>query len=106
MSVFATAPVTGLTEVPAIPKDFIWPLSVEQYHEMIRAGILTEDDPVELLEGILVVKMAKNPPHSSATRKMRTALERLVPTGWFVDIQEPVTTESSEPEPDLAIVRG
>jgi hypothetical protein len=30
--------------------------TVEQYHQMIRACILTDDDPVELLEGLLVKK--------------------------------------------------
>src|SRR5688572_21709837 len=34
----------------------IYRLTVEQYHAMGRAGILTEDDPVELLEGWLVQK--------------------------------------------------
>jgi Uma2 family endonuclease len=90
----------------AVPTDYIWRLSVEQYHEMIRTGILTDDDPVELLEGWLVVKMPKNPPHRLATQLTRAALERLIPTGWFVDAQEPVTTENSEPEPDVVIVRG
>ena len=37
---------------PLIPlPDFVWKLSVEQYHEMINTGILDEDDPIELLEG-------------------------------------------------------
>jgi hypothetical protein len=40
-----------------IPADPIWPLRIEQYHQMIQAGILTDDDPVELLEGWLVTKM-------------------------------------------------
>lgn len=31
----------------------IFRLSVDQYHELIRSGKLTEDDPAELLEGIL-----------------------------------------------------
>jgi Uma2 family endonuclease len=86
-----------------------WPifrLSVEQYHDMINFGILTEDDPVELLEGILVEKMPKKPGHSGATRKARETLKRVVPPGWFVDSQEPITTEDSEPEPDLAVIRG
>jgi len=90
----------------AVPNDYIWRLSVEQYHEMIRAGILTDDDPVELLEGWLVVKMPKNPPHRLVTGLTRSALERLLPGGWYVDAQEPVTTETSEPEPDVVVVRG
>jgi Uma2 family endonuclease len=73
---------------------------------MIEAGILTDDDPVELLEGWLVTKMPKKPPHRVATGLTRTALERHVPTGWYLDVQEPITTEDSEPEPDVVVVRG
>lgn len=90
----------------ATPHDLIWRLRVEQYHAMIRAGILTADDPVELLEGWLVYKMPKNPPHRVATRLAQTALERILPAGWYVDTQAPITLEDSEPEPDLVIVRG
>jgi hypothetical protein len=39
--------------LPPLP---LYRFSVDQYHRMIAAGILTEDDPVELLEGLLVVK--------------------------------------------------
>ena len=88
------------------PDDFIWRLSVGQYHEMIRTGILTADDPVELLAGWLVYKMPKNPPHRIATRLAQQALEAVVPAGWYVDAQEPITLNDSEPEPDVMIVRG
>lgn len=95
------------SQQPAVaPVERIFRLSVEQYHEMARAGILTEDDQVELLEGWLVTKMTKNPPHSVATRAIRSALERMIPAGWFVDSQEPLTTDDSEPEPDAMVVRG
>ncbi len=73
---------------------------------MIKCGILTEDDPLELLEGILVEKMPKKPGHSGATRKARETLRKVVLPGWFADSQEPITTEDSEPEPDLAVIRG
>ena len=88
------------------PDDFIWRLSVGQYHEMIRTGILTADDPVELLAGWLVYKIPKNPPHRIATRLAQQALEAVVPAGWYVDTQEPITLNDSEPEPDVMIVRG
>ncbi len=91
---------------PVVPTETVWRLSVERYHEMIQAGILTEDDPVELLEGWLIEKMPKNPPHILATRFTRTALERLAPAGWFVNTQEPVTTADSEPEPDVSLAKG
>jgi Uma2 family endonuclease len=90
----------------AVPDEPIYRLSVEQYHAMARAGILDEDAPVELLEGWLVRKMTKYPPHSVVTTLVRQALERLLPEGWYVPSQEPITTRDSEPEPDLMIVRG
>jgi Uma2 family endonuclease len=98
--------------MPAAPSaaaeefDGVWRLSVDRYHAIIRAGILTEDDPVELLEGVLVQKMPKNPAHVTAKRLLRKALERIVPAGWIVDTEDPVTTKDSEPEPDIVVIRG
>jgi Uma2 family endonuclease len=99
----STAFASGLA---AVPGDLIWRLSVGQYHAMIRTGILTPDHPVELLDGWLVLKMPKNPPHRVATRLTCKALERVMPAGWYVDQQEPITTQNSEPEPDVVVVRG
>lgn len=84
----------------------LWRISVAQYHQMIRTGILTDGDPVELLEGLLVEKMSKKPSHRAATLLFRRALERIVEGNWYVDSQEPITTSDSEPEPDITIIRG
>jgi Uma2 family endonuclease len=75
---------------------------------MIDAGILSEDAPVELLQGLLVQKMSKKPPHVIATELLTGMLHRVVPAGWYVSIGNPVTIEAedSEPEPDVKIVRG
>lgn len=81
-------------------------LSVEKYHQMIRQGILTENDRFELLDGILVRKLTVNPPHALATELIRRMLERLVPEGWHVRSQAPLTLATSEPEPDAMVVRG
>ncbi|UBF25452.1 Uma2 family endonuclease [Kovacikia minuta CCNUW1] len=96
----------NIAQPPAVSTEPVWRFSVAQYHQMIRLGILTEDDPVELLEGWLVYKMPKNPPHRAATKLARTALEGVIPAGWYVDGQEPITLEDSEPEPDVVVVRG
>src|SRR5216110_880877 len=84
----------------------VFQLTVQQYHAMIDAGVLTDDDPVELLEGILVFKMPKKPAHRLALRKLIKAIEKLLPDGYFVQSQEPITLSASEPEPDAAIIRG
>lgn len=90
----------------AVPTDFVCRLSVGQYHQMLQAGILTEDDPLELLDGWLVPKMMKNPSHRVVTELVRKALEQDLLAGWFVSSQDPITLSTSEPEPDVAVVRG
>ncbi len=100
-------PESLLDRLPATRSPWpIWRLTVDDYHQMIDAGILTEDDPVELLEGWLVPKMPKKPPHRLAKRKISKALEGVLPAGWHVETQEPITLEDSEPEPDVLVVRG
>ena len=89
----------------AVIDDFIWRISINQYHQMIEAGVLN-DEPVELLEGLLVKKMSKNPPHRFVTGLIRQIFGQLIPSGWDVDAQEPITTTDSEPEPDISVVRG
>lgn len=94
------------TSIPSISEEPMFRLSVAQYHEMIEHGILTTDDPVELLEGYLVTKMPKKRRHSLVTQRSRIAIEKLLPPGWFLDVQEPVTLQDSEPEPDISVIRG
>jgi len=84
----------------------IWRLSVSQYHSMIENGILTKDSKLELLEGLLVAKMSKSPIHSLSTGLLQDALSSILPSNYHLRLQEPITLADSEPEPDLAIVRG
>src|SRR5437764_15250806 len=101
------------TQLPSVPientgvsLECLWRLSVEQYHAMSQAGILDEDDPVELLDGWLVTKMPKNPKPSLATQLGQEVLARVLPPNWHVRGQEPVTLPDSEPEPDIVVARG
>jgi Uma2 family endonuclease len=80
--------------------------SVSEYHRLIELGILTEDDNLELLDGYLVHKMSRNPPHDAAIQKALKKWLRLLPPGWDLRVQSAITLTESEPEPDFAIVRG
>ncbi len=80
--------------------------SVEEYHQLGRAGVLTERDSVELLEGWIVPKMNHNPAHDGTIELVEDNLRPRLPDGWRIRIQSTITTPDSEPEPDLAIVRG
>lgn len=92
--------------VGALPEVPVRRFTVEEYHRMLAAGILQEDEPIELLEGLLVPKMTRNPPHDLALGLLEDAINRCLPSGWFRRGQSAVTTTDSEPEPDLAVVRG
>jgi Uma2 family endonuclease len=100
MSTIATSALFGMPPLP------IRRFSVAEYHRMIQAGILTEDDPVELLEGWIVAKMPHNPPHDGTIQLMNRRLGRRLPAGWDVRVQSAMTTSDSEPEPDLVVARG
>jgi Uma2 family endonuclease len=82
------------------------PFTIAEYHRLIEVGVLGEDDPIELLEGWIVFKMTRNPPHDVAVALASKLLVRLLPDGWHVRPQAAITTDDSEPEPDLAVVRG
>lgn len=73
---------------------------------MIQAGVLTDDDPVELLEGVLVFKMPKNPPHVFVVEAAAETINKILNDGWFYRQQEPITLEDGEPEPDGIVIRG
>jgi Uma2 family endonuclease len=80
--------------------------SVAEYHKLTEIGILTEDDNLELLEGYLVLKMSRNPPHDVSIHLILRALLSILLPGWSVRVQSAITLTESEPEPDLAVVRG
>jgi Uma2 family endonuclease len=79
---------------------------VAEYEAIARAGVLTEDDNVELLEGWIVPKMTKHPPHDGTIDVLHYLLSKMLPKGWYPRVQNVVVTEDSEPEPDIAVVRG
>jgi Uma2 family endonuclease len=98
----------ALITPPLLPKltvTDLYQLSLDQYHEMVRSGVLA-DAPVELLDGWLITKMSKNPPHRISVELLRRRLPRILPPGWDVMQEQPITLDTSEPEPDIVVVRG
>jgi Uma2 family endonuclease len=82
----------------------LWPLSVEAYHALGEAGLIPER--TELLYGFVYHKMSKSPLHSFLVQLLQDLLRGLVPPGFVVRTEQPITCADSEPEPDLAVVRG
>jgi Uma2 family endonuclease len=78
-----------------------------EYERLIDHGFLDEDDPIELLDGLLLVKEPQQSPHRTAVLLVAKAVERAFGEGWFVQTQSPIVLDDqSEPEPDVCVVRG
>ena len=78
-----------------------------QYDRLIDDGLLDEDEPIELLDGLLLVKEPQASPHRTSVLLVAKALERAFGEGWFVQTQSPIALDDrSEPEPDVCVVRG
>jgi Uma2 family endonuclease len=82
----------------------IWPLSVEAYHALGEAGLIPKR--TELLYGFVYHKMAKSPFHSSLVQLLQKQLLENLSSDLLVRTEQPITCADSEPEPDLAVVRG
>jgi Uma2 family endonuclease len=73
---------------------------------MVEAGILAPDEPVELLEGRLVLVSPQGPAHASVIGALAERLRSAHGTGFAVREEKPLELRDSLPEPDLAVVRG
>ena len=82
-------------------------LSVDEYHRMIAAGILDEDERLELLEGVIVAVAPQSPAHAYCLQWLTRFLVRRLGDAYAVRPQLPLTLgERNEPEPDLTVVRA
>ncbi len=81
-------------------------LTVADYHRLGEAGILDEDDRVELLEGQLVDMSPIGPRHALAVDALMETLVLAVAGRASVRVQNPITLDGgSELQPDVAVVR-
>lgn len=83
---------------------FRW--TVEAYHRLAEAGILSPDSHVELLDGQIVLMSPIGSLHAACVRRIDEWLKDLFGKKVIISIQNPVTlSDHSEPEPDLAVLQ-
>ena len=83
------------------PSETLYRLTVEEYG---RIGEFLNDPRVELIDGLLVAKITKKPPHVIACELTRAAIDRLSLPGWHTRAGDPVRVpRRSEPEPYVAL---
>ncbi len=84
----------------------VHPLTVDDFEAMVRAGILGEDDRVELLDGVLVEMSPQSPAHLQAVTRLNMLVVPIAAAaGLVVSPQCPLNVLSpiSQPEPDIAV---
>jgi Uma2 family endonuclease len=80
--------------------------TVREYDRMARAGVLAEDERVELLDGAIVQMTPIGPEHSGCVAALDQLLARRLADRALVWVQNPVhLPDRSEPQPDVALLR-
>src|SRR5215470_1543772 len=78
-----------------------------EYERLVDKGVFEPGDRIELIDGLLLVSEPQSSPHYTAIRLVDRALSRVFGEGWDVRTQAPIALDdTSEPEPDVAVVRG
>ncbi|MFP4291951.1 MAG: Uma2 family endonuclease [Cyclobacteriaceae bacterium] len=83
--------------------------TIDEYHQMVNAGILSEEDRVELIHGEIVEVGGTplSPPgdnHTKTVRRINKLLNTKLPD-YIIDQQNPIKIAGhSEPEPDLVVL--
>jgi Uma2 family endonuclease len=94
---------TDILELPEVMTR-ISPLTVEEYH---RLGEFNQNHRrTELIRGIIIEKVSKSPLHGSISKAIYDRLLMQIPSDCIVRRDDPLTLFDSEPEPDIAVVRG
>ena len=81
--------------------------TADEFHKMAEAGILHEDDRIELIEGELIEMAAIGTRHFTCVNTLNRFLVRSVGDEGIVSVQNPVRLhEKLEPQPDLVVLRN
>jgi hypothetical protein len=81
--------------------------SIEQYERMVEAGVLTENDRVELIDGQIVEMPPIDPQHSFPVQKLASIFHRVLAEKVAIRVRDPIRLPpDSEPEPDIVLVIG
>ncbi len=105
----ATAPAikpATATPAPSSAGPLLRRFTVDEYHRLLRDGYFAHDEGYELIDGFIVKKMPKDPIHEAIVLRSNRVLTGLLPPGWHVRVQAPVSLSTSEPEPDLSVAPG
>lgn len=81
-------------------------ITVERYDQMITAGVLHEDEHLELLGGEIIEMSPIGIPHAVCVNRLNKLFNRSLAEEIIVSVQNPIRLDMfSEPEPDIALLQ-
>ena len=83
-----------------------WQFTVADFARMVKAGILAEDDRVELIDGEVRAMSPIGPRHAAIVNRLNALLSRQLADRAIISVQKPIQlTDYTEPQPDIAVLR-
>ncbi len=81
--------------------------TIDEYEQMIEAGVFDEDEHIELIRGEIVKTAALGELHEACVRRLTKLLERRAGDVAMVSIQNSIRlpVNKSQPQPDAALLR-
>ena len=80
--------------------------TVEEYDRFIEAGVLAEDDPVELINGEVIKMSPISSLHAGCVARLSMMFSLRLSQQVVIWTQNPIHADQySEPEPDVAVLR-
>ena len=80
--------------------------SVDEYFRMARAGIIREDEHVELIDGVIVKMAAQGGPHVTSVTNSGDAFEEKLGRSVLIREEKPIELVGTALEPDVVLARG
>ena len=85
-------------------RNFLW--EIERYQRAVEVGIFTKADPIELLEGRLILRPPSDPVHAATVSTLTEYFFRRYLDVYEIRSENPVALPpNSEPEPDLVLAK-
>ncbi|WP_019990265.1 Uma2 family endonuclease [Rudanella lutea] len=84
----------------------LYQFTVTEYHQMGEAGIFTENDRIELINGRIYTMSPIGRKHFACVARLTKLFTMRLADAAIVSVQNPVIlNDRSEPEPDIAVLR-
>jgi len=101
----ATVQTSRINDLPSEPHTRLW--TRDEYYKMAEIGVLQPGERVELIGGEVIAMVPQDSPHYTAIDLIEEELRKIFSAGYVIRVQGPLDLGlTSQPEPDIAVVRG